>query len=194
MPCFSNQACTANKKLAATNALDIAFGLAFTRRLDWIWKSPLWFVFRLIFLSFLFVLKFSFFFGRGILVLLVFGHQVIHIGLGLKRKKRLGWTSFRLVCLWHMKKRWESTRFHNMGILLQVTFFNRKRIRWVRNSELYMGAWRYGISVRVFNSVSHELPQTHVKNYRNFSRVMIRLEIPVKHSSLYHKVPSFSVL
>jgi len=33
------------------------------------------------------------------------------------------------------------------------------------------------------------LSQTHVKNYRNFSRVMIRFfsmgEIPIKHSSLY---------
>ena len=36
------------------------------------------------------------------------------------------------------------------------------------------------------------LSQTHVKNYRNFSRVVIRffsvVEIPIKHSSLYNKV------
>ena len=35
------------------------------------------------------------------------------------------------------------------------------------------------------------LSQTHVKNYRNFSRVVIRfflvVKIPIKHSSLYNK-------
>ena len=114
-----------------------------------------------------------------------------------------------------------------------------------------MGARRYGISLRVLNSVSHDielntrkeipylqatmyyfvyyinilltrrsplnssfkkrtrchsfmalnrasdvpvadwLSQTHVKNYRNFSRVVIRffsvVEIPIKHSSLYNQ-------
>ena len=40
-------------------------------------------------------------------------------------------------------------------------------------------------------SAADWLSQTHMKNYRNFSRVVIRLflveEIPIKHSSLYNK-------
>ena len=42
------------------------------------------------------------------------------------------------------------------------------------------------------------LSQTHVKNYRNFSRVMIRFssleEIPIKHSSLYAKMVLFQYI
>ena len=40
-------------------------------------------------------------------------------------------------------------------------------------------------------SAADWLSQTHMKNYRNFSRVVIRLflveEIPIKHSSLCNK-------
>ena len=60
-----------------------------------------------------------------------------------------------------------------------------------------MGVQGYGISLQVFNSISHKqachaadwLSQTHVKNYCNFLHVVIRffsvVEIPIKLPSLY---------